>query len=231
MTGFDYDSMRDLYEADLNSAVSFSGRDHDFFMRAKARVIVDVARRRLGDPSGLAALDVGCGLGLLDRHVEGAFGSTTGTDLAPGVLEDAAKANPGVRYELSEVDRLAFEDASFDLAFTANVIQLQWPAAVAPFVAEIARVVRPGGLVIALEHNPLNPLTRFVVRRASLGRDVKGLIGRTRLARLLRQAGLKVEERRYLLLTPWELRPLLALERLLGGLPFGAQHYAVGRRV
>ena len=51
------------------------------------------------------------------------------------------------------------------------------------FVAELARVVRPGGLVVVFEHNPLNPLTRLVVSRVTFDDGVRLLrSGERRLA-------------------------------------------------
>ena len=129
----------------------------------------------MGDPAGLFALDVGCGVGLTDRHLTGQFGSLTGTDVSPGVLETAASDNPGVRYELADRDRLPFEDGEFDLAFAVCVVQVLPPAERPRFVAELARVTRPDGLVVVFEHNPYNPLTRLVVRRCEFGEDARML--------------------------------------------------------
>ncbi len=157
------------------TAVSFSGADHDFFTRAKAEELVRLAGLHLGDPGELTALDVGCGVGLTDRHLAGRFATLIGTDVSPGVLETAARANPGVRYELAERDRLPFPDGKFDLAFAVCVVQVLPPAERPRFVAELARVTRPGGLVVVFEHNPLNPLTRLVVRRCEFGEDAKML--------------------------------------------------------
>ena len=227
----DYDAIRDRYEADLNSALLFSGRDHDFYIRAKARVILDVVQRRLGDPSKLGALDVGCGIGLLDKHLVGSFADLAGADIAPQTLEAAAALNPGVRYELSDGAQLSFEDGEFDLAFAANVIHLLDPGGVVPFFTEMARVVRPGGLAIAIEHNPLNPLTRLVVRRSAIWSPVTEMISGRRLKQLARVAGLVVDEHRYLLVTPWESPWALTLERALASLPLGAQQCFVARRV
>jgi len=226
---FDYDVILDTYERDLASAVGFSGRSLDFFVRAKARVIADVCRRRLAPTAQLSALDVGCGIGLVDEALAGAFGNLTGTDVTPGVLEKAAERNPDVRYELSDGERLPFEDRWFDVAFSATVIQVVPRPEQPAFAAELRRVVRPGGLVIVYEHNPLNPATRLVVRRCSYGHDAT-MLGQRRLVRVLEGAGLVTDERGYVLVTPWESRAALAVERVLRRVPLGAQHYVAARR-
>ena len=71
MSQTDYDQYRDRYRRDLDSALSFSGASHDFFTRAKAEELLRLARLHLGDSGQLDALDVGCGIGLTDRHLAG----------------------------------------------------------------------------------------------------------------------------------------------------------------
>jgi SAM-dependent methyltransferase len=228
MTHTDYDRYRDRYREELDQAVSFAGASHEFFTRAKAEELVRLARRHLGDPRKLEALDVGCGIGLTDRHLAGRFRALTGTDVSPGVLETAARENPGVRYELAERGRLLFDDGAFDLAFAVCVIQVV-PSTERPrFVTELARVTRPGGLVVVFEHNPFNPLTRLVVRRCEFGEDAR-MLGMAEAERLLGKNGVAPIDRGFLLVFPSRRERVLALERSLRRLPLGAQYYVAGR--
>ena len=94
---------------------------------------------------------------------------------------------------------------------------------------ETARVVRPGGLVAVFEHNPLNPLTRRVVRDCAFDEGVE-LLPRRELETLLRAAGLEVVSAHYLLFFPWRGRLFEAAERLLARLPLGAQYVVAARR-
>jgi SAM-dependent methyltransferase len=224
----DYDRYRDRYSEDLDQAVSFAGRSHDFFTRAKADELIRLARLHLGDPAGLDAVDVGCGIGLTDRHLAGRFRSLTGTDVSPGVLQTASRENPGVRYELAERDRLPFDEDAFDLAFAVCVVQVVPPSGRPRFVAELARVTRPGGLVVVFEHNPYNPLTRLVVRRCSFGEDAR-MLGMAGAERLLQENGIMPVDRGFLLLFPTRRSRVVAVERALRHLPLGAQYYLAGR--
>jgi SAM-dependent methyltransferase len=228
VTHTDYDRYRDRYGEELDRAVSFLGASHDFFTRAKAEELVRLARLHLGDPAELDAVDVGCGIGLTDRHLVGRFRSLTGTDVSAGVLETAARENPGVRYELAERDRLPFDDGAFDLAFAVCVVQVVAPSARPRFVAELARVTRPGGLVVVFEHNPYNPLTRLVVRRCEFGADAR-MLGMAEAERLLHENGVTPVDRGFVLLFPSRRRRVLAVERALRRLPLGAQYYLAGR--
>jgi SAM-dependent methyltransferase len=228
MADTDYDRYRDRYREELDRAVSFAGASHDFFTRAKAEELVRLTELHLGDPGRLEALDVGCGIGLTDRHLKGRFHSLTGTDVSPGVLETAARENPGVRYELAEHGRLPFDDGAFDLAFAVCVVQVVALEERARFVAELARVTRTKGLVVVFEHNPYNPLTRLVVRRCEFGEDAR-MLGMAEAERLFRENGLTPADRGFLLLFPSRRKRVLALERALRRLPLGAQYYLVAR--
>jgi SAM-dependent methyltransferase len=222
-----YDAIRDSYEKELDQAVGFTGKRHAFFAETKAVELLRLARRHLGDLTAVDALDVGCGIGLTDRYLEGRLGSLTGVDVSPGVLERAGEANPWARYVLYDGERLPFDDGSFDLTFAVCVVQVIDPAKRPRFVSELARVTRPGGLTVAFEHNPLNLLTRLVVRRCSFGEDAR-MLGARELAELFRLANLPVVEWGYILLFPASGARLRKLERRLARLPFGAQYYLAG---
>jgi SAM-dependent methyltransferase len=224
----DYDQYRDRYRQDLDRAVSFSGASHDFLTRAKAEELVRLARLHLDDPGQLDALDVGCGIGITDRQLAGRFRSLTGTDVSPGVLETAARDNPGVSYELAERGRLPFGDGVFDLVFAVCVVQVV-PFVERPrFVAELSRVTRPCGLVVLFEHNQYNPMTRLVVRRCEFGEDAH-MLGMREADRLLRENGATTVDRGFLLLFPSRRQRILAVERAVRRLPLGAQYYVAGR--
>ena len=194
----------------------------------KARHLLDLAERRLGHPPELSALDVGCGIGLTDGYL-GDFGRVEGVDVSEDLIERAAAANPAVRYRSYDGRRLPYGDGSFDLVFAICVVHHVPPAEWQTFVAELARVVRPGGLTVVFEHNPLNPLTRLAVSRCAFDKDV-ALLPRTRTEHLLSSAGLAVDEARYILFFPWRSRRLRAFERRIGLLPLGAQYYAAARK-
>jgi SAM-dependent methyltransferase len=230
MARTDYDAYRHRYREELDRAVSFAGTSHEFFTRAKADELMRLARRHLDEPARLDALDVGCGVGLTDRHLADRFRSLTGTDVSPGVLETAGHSNPGVRYELAERGRLPFDDGAFDLTFAICVVQVVPSDERPALVAELARVTGPGGLVAVFEHNPYNPLTQIVVRRFEL-RDEVRMLRPNRTKRLLRENGLAEVDFGFILLFPSRRRRLLAVERGLRRLPLAAQYYVAGRPI
>ena len=220
----EFDRFDQTYEAELDDAISFAGQEHEFYVDAKVRRLLELARRRLG-PRPLRVLDVGCGVGLTDARLLPHVEELEGVDVSPGMIERAREANPAARYQVYDGIRLPFEDGTFDVSFAICVLHHVDVADRRPLVEEMGRVTKPDGLVAVFEHNPLNPLTRRVVRSCAFDEDAV-LIGRSELVRLFRAAGLGVADGEYLLFFPWRAD---ALERRLTRLPLGAQYVVTGR--
>ena len=177
----------------------------------------------------MRALDVGCGPGETDSFLVGELGAIDGVDISEGVLEAARRRNPDVAYELYDGEHLPYEDGEFDLVFTICVIHHVPPDRWESFFAELARVVRPGGVLAVVEHNPLNPLTRLSVARCEFDDDAI-LLGRRRTERLIGAAGLKLRSSQYIVFFPWKSAALMKAEHTLRRVPLGAQYIVTGRR-
>jgi len=224
----DFDRYGDSYEQAVGDAIGFGGKEHAFYLEAKARALLELVRRELGDPAHLHALDVGSGPGSLHPYLT-EIGALEGVDVSQALVERAAAANPNVHYQPYDGRTLPFPDARFDLAFAVNVFHHVEPPDRAGLAAELARVVRPGGIVAVFEHNPLNPLTRLVVARCEFDEGVL-LLSTRKVRELLAHAGLHPLERRYILFFPWRAAFLQRLEARLGPVPLGAQHLTAARR-
>jgi SAM-dependent methyltransferase len=191
--------------------------------------LLDVARRRLGEPKSLSFLDMGCGVGLTDQYLGGQVGALHGIDVAEGVVERAGERILGPKYTVYDGTNAPFQDELFDLTFAICVLHHVNPAGWHNFVAELARVTKRGGLVVVLEHNPFNPLTRLAVSRCEFDADAV-LVRARRTRSLLEEAGLAVAEARYITFFPWHGRILRLAESRLGRLPLGAQYAVAGSR-
>lgn len=224
-----FDRYKHTYSDEVERSISFIGAGHDFFIEAKARKLLELVERHVGDPGTLDALHVGCGEGKLDGYLRGVFARLTGCDLSPGLLDEAAARGTDGRYLVADGTRLPFADGSFDVTFTANVLHHVPPAQWASFSREMARVTEPGGLVTVFEHNPFNPLTRLAVARCSFDEDVV-LLRRPKTRSLLEGAGLRVDQQDYILFFPWDKPVFRRLERKLTRFPMGAQYLVAARR-
>ena len=225
----DFDDYADSYGEAVGRSVAFAGQDVDHYARRKVAHLLDLVRRRVGDPRRVSALDVGCGIGITDSFLADHLGGLHGVDTAADAVERAAARNPTVRYQAYDGAVLPFPDGAVDVAFAvcvAHHVELDERPA---FAAELRRVVRPGGLVVLFEHNPLNPLTRVAVSRCEFDRGVV-LLTRQHASALLASAGLLVAERRFIVFLPVEGRASHQVDRALRHVPFGAQHYVAAHR-
>jgi SAM-dependent methyltransferase len=95
-------------------------------------------------------VDVACGPGVISRAMAGRVGSVSGVDLTPAMIEEAGRRAgeegiENVGFTLGDATALDFADDSFDGAITR--LSLHHIPAPGRVVAEMARVVRPGGWV------------------------------------------------------------------------------------
>ena len=98
------------------------------------------------------ALDFGCGVGRVTQAMTEHFARCDGVDIAPSMLERAAKYNrhpDRCHYHLNDRDDLSlFEDESFDLIYSAHVLQHMEPRYSRRYVQEFVRLLAPGGLAV-----------------------------------------------------------------------------------
>lgn len=90
----------------------------------------------------MAVLDVACGSGVVTNHAARRGAEVIGVDLAPRMLELAAKLNPGCTFREASVDSMPFDSDAFDAVVCAfGIGHFPDPHAA---VAECARVTRAG---------------------------------------------------------------------------------------
>ena len=100
---------------------------------------------------GGAALDVGCGDGRGTHELAARLGPAftwTGVDFSERAIAFARLMAPDLHFEVQAGEALAFGDDAFDLVVAREVIEHVPPDEVSAFVAELRRVLRPGGTLV-----------------------------------------------------------------------------------
>ncbi|MBI5726074.1 MAG: class I SAM-dependent methyltransferase [Planctomycetes bacterium] len=215
------------YARDMRRSIGFLRTPHDFFIRTKAQEILKIARNKFGDISRIKVLDVGCGTGNLDSYIIPHIGELTGIDISPNLIDQARRQVPAGRFELYDSSQIPFDRQTFDLVFATCVLHHVPPAGRVNLLREMRRVTRPSGLVVIVEHNPINPLTRLAVCRCAFDRGCK-LIGMSQARRLVRQAGMSPHCSAYITFFPFDGELWRSIEGLMGNFMAGAQFYVAG---
>ena len=127
----------------------------EFFATGEREVAAVLAEAEpLGVPGARGeALDFGCGFGRVTRALAGRFERCVGVDIAPRMVDGARALNadrPTCEFRVNPGSDLAqFGDGRFDLVYSSIVLQhvprRDW---IESYLAEFARVLRPGGAIV-----------------------------------------------------------------------------------
>jgi ubiquinone/menaquinone biosynthesis C-methylase UbiE len=106
--------------------------------------------------AGMAVLDVACGTGNLAIPAAKRGCIVTGVDIAPNLIEQARERATAegltITFDEGDAEQLPYPDASFDVVVTMfGAMFAPRPEIVA---AELARVLKPGGLLAMANWNP-----------------------------------------------------------------------------
>jgi ubiquinone/menaquinone biosynthesis C-methylase UbiE len=113
-------------------------------------------------PPGRLTLDVGCGEGRVTRDLRALGHRVVGIDAAPSMVAAAKEADPDGEYVVASAMDLPFEEGAADLvvAFMVLMDLDDMPAG----LREMARVLAPGGVLVAPVVHPLNSAGTFSPR-------------------------------------------------------------------
>jgi enediyne biosynthesis protein CalE5 len=138
---------KDLYPAIFSRhAAAYERRLDEVMERGEARGrqrVIDLVDAR----PGMRVLDLACGPGNLASRLAGMLapgGEVVGVDLAPGMIDRArARGIANARFEVMDIEELAFAAASFDAAACGH--GLQFVPHLDRALSEARRVLAPGG--------------------------------------------------------------------------------------
>ncbi|MFL5886477.1 MAG: class I SAM-dependent methyltransferase [Thermoleophilaceae bacterium] len=207
------------------------GVDTHWWYRGRRRIVASELERLPLRP-GCDVLDAGCGAGqtLDDLAALGTVHGVHGVDMSADAVE-AARSRGHVNVEVSGIETLPHEDASFDLVTCLDVVE-HTPDDVATF-SELFRVTRPGGHLlvtvpayqalwsshdVANEHYRRYRLSTLAAAAEQAGWKLERrtyfnslLLAPAALVRFVRRSRANSAQRSDLTLTPRWLHPLLEL--------------------
>jgi SAM-dependent methyltransferase len=201
-----------------------------FFHLRKRDVIRNYFRSRQMDARKLAYLDLGCGRGELASLLRNDFARVAGCDTSAGMLRAGDLTSKGIETRLQDdPGRIPFDTAEFDFVTAVGIFHHVPLSARVALLHEACRVLKRGGTLAIIEHNPYNPITRLIVSRTPVDAGAV-LLRPAETRRLLREAGLTVDEQLHFLYFPAAVyQRLNRIESALAKVPVGGQYAVFGR--
>jgi SAM-dependent methyltransferase len=223
----EFDKFAEEYLSTHTKNIALTGEDPEYFSRYK---IEEVRRRwnkeKRAEPK--AILDFGTGIGGSVSFLAKQFPSAalTALDVSQRSLEIAEHRNPGLAaFVLHDGSQnFPLPRGAFDLIFTSCVFHHIPPAEHVGLFSQLRHLLKPDGVMITFEHNPINPVTRYIVATCPFDENAI-LIPARSLVQRQHQAGFADIRVAYTGFFPGSLRVFRPLERYMTAVPIGAQYY------
>ena len=205
-----------------------------YLMRRQCEVVVDVVSS-LESAGFDRCLELGCSVGDALPILAESFQTVVGVEISK---EKARIARGKIRGhgDVVLVDcppngrvRYPFEESGFDAVVSFSLLHHLDPGNQVHVLEEATRLVKPGGAVVFLEYNPVNPLAILTLLFGDEDAGARPLWRRTAKERLAR-AGLEPIDDGYVLFFPGSLARLARFERSLRALPLGGKYFVAGTK-
>jgi len=223
-----FDRLAPEYQAGLEDPAKRAlAGNYELLVGMKLRLLRRFKKQVFGRRK-IRILDFGCGMGDIAADLAAGPGvlQVVGADESSGMIREARKrhrkVSSKVRWAWLRKSKLGHR--KFDWIISINTFHHISPARRVAVARQLLRSLAPGGVLSILEHNPTNPLTRWIVSRCPFDRGVKLLTVRE-AKDLLGMVGSSAQVR-YLGFCPPKLPGSAWLEMLLGKLPWGVQFLA-----
>lgn len=225
----DFDGFAKDYRDIHTDNVKISGADSFYFAEMKVKLIVPYESN-----TALKILDIGCGDGATELFMQKYFSKwkIEGIDISEKSIDAATeRALANANFLLYNGSTIPLPTESIDIAFIAGVLHHIDYKFHQMLVKEIARVLKKGGRLYLFEHNPLNPLTRYLVNTCVFDKDAK-LLKSSYATWLLKQNNFTITFKKFIIFFPRKgiFLKLLFLEKYLQFLPLGGQYFIAGKK-
>ncbi len=220
----DFDAHADGYRSVHTENIKLSGANSFYFARMK----VELLQQSEKDIS-LKALDIGCGDGATELFMQQLFPKWQlfAIDVSERSIAVAkARGLSAVEFKVYNGSETGFADDSFDIIFLAGVLHHVDFSLHSTILKEIYRLLKPGGRLYLFEHNPLNPVTKYLVNTCVFDKDAR-LLKSSYTTNLLKNTRLKIDTKQFIIFFPRKgfLSKLIFLEKYLQWLPLGGQYF------
>ncbi len=215
----EFDQYAAHYDHLLTKAIPESFNEDGYFAEYKIALIAN----RIQQSPSLKILDFGCGAGRSLPYLDKYFPTAElwGFDVSSSSLKVAHERVPRAKL-FSDWPSIA--NTRFDVIVAANVFHHIPLDERQLALTKCSQILANNGQMFLFEHNPFNPLTRWVFERCAFDVDAEMLSLKT-ARNLANLAGFTSVQHAYTLFFPRPLAFLRGIEPLLKYIPLGAQYY------
>jgi ubiquinone/menaquinone biosynthesis C-methylase UbiE len=220
----DFDGYAKDYRAVHTENVKLSGADSFYFAAMKVQLLQQFEKNNT-----LKILDIGCGDGATELFMQQYFSQwqVEGIDVSEkSIAEASAKNIVNTSFGVYNGTQIPFADSSFDIVFIAGVLHHVDFALHPIIMQEVFRVLKAGGRLYLFEHNPFNPVTKYLVNTCVFDKDAK-LLRNNYTKELIKKNGLAISHNKFIIFFPRKglLSKFIFLEKYLQWLPLGGQYF------
>lgn len=176
-------------------------------------------------------LEFGCGVGKNLPFLQKAFKTSLiyASDISSKSLQTVKKSFKEII--VLEDNELYSEKyyGKFDFIFIAGVYHHIKPELRNNITKRIYKLLNVGGVVICFEHNPYNPITRYMVNTCEFDKDAV-LLNKKELIKIFTNNNYLYFNSGYMLFVPPKLKLLNFIEKYIKYIPLGGQYYVAFKK-
>lgn len=217
-------------EIATKSVRGISGVDSNYFGEYKVKII----REHVCTKNKVHILDLGCGDGLNSVFFRKYFNEMEyfGIDISEKSIRQAQKMRKqNVTFQVYNGKKIPFKNDTFDIVLISCVLHHVPQNEHKNILKECKRVLKTNGSLFIFEHNPINPVTRKIVKDCVFDADAV-LVKKNELTYLMKEISYSTIKTSYTIFFPRKgfFNQLIKIEKMLKWLPLGGQYYVIGKK-
>ena len=168
---------KDFSDASGYAALYQQNNPTAHFFNTRLRRVAEL----IGDVEINKVLDMGCGPCMIGSMFNCGKTEYYGVDLSEEMIKECISRfghTQSFRFSVAEIEKLPFPDSCFDLVLCLGALEYVLESNVA--ISEMARVVRPGGIVVATMLNGISPYRLWEGSIYKKLKHIRNAIGRLR---------------------------------------------------
>lgn len=227
----EFDAYADGYAAGMeNPLKKIVGKNPNEFLMPKIHILTELFEYQRTTPR---VLDFGCGTGEMLALLAQAKPEWTliGADISQQMIKEAEKRHLILKQNATflNIDQAVNGTNKYDVIYASCVFHHIAPGEWVKMLKVIANCLEKNGALVIFEHNPWNPITKWVVNHTEIDKNAN-LFSAATAGSLIKEAGMYIEKTKHFMYLPPSMAMAGFVDRLLGGLPLGGQYVCVAKK-